>query len=247
MSEPVVAPACSTCLRELKPGATFCGGCGAPIAPRTPARSDIRTLITFYVTSLVIAAISLAYVRITGNELAALIGASLALAILSLGYALANRDLIREPARTPGFALTGYALILLASVPIVALVAGYVELLHALVGIRVPGELEIFDGSPVWLAVVLIVILPPLSEELAFRGLIFGGLRRTLSVTDAFLISSFAFAMLHLSIPSLVTHFPLGLYLCWLRSRSGSLWPGVFAHACHNLGICILAWCTTAA
>lgn len=241
MSEPVVAAACSACFRELKPGATFCGGCGTLVA-RAPARSDIRTLITFYVTSLVIAAISLAYVQITDNELTAFTGATLALSVLSLGYALVNRDLIREPVRTLGFSIGGYGLILLASVPIIALVAGYVKLLHSLVGVHVPNELSSFDGRPIWIAIVMIAVVPPLSEELAFRGLIFGGLRRTLSVTDAFLISSFAFAMLHLSIPSLVTHFPLGLYLCWLRSRSGSLWPSVFAHACHNLGFCILSW-----
>lgn len=83
---------------------------------------------------------------------------------------------------------------------------------------------------------------PALQEELAFRGLIYGGLRTTLTISEAFIITSFAFAMLHLSIPSLVTHLPLGLYLCWLRERSGSLWPGVLAHFCHNLGVCLLEW-----
>ncbi len=75
---------------------------------------------------------------------------------------------------------------------------------------------------------------PPVFEELAFRGTIFGLLRRHLSGWEALLLSSFAFAILHLSVPSLVTHVPMGLYFCWLRQRGGSLWPAMLAHALHN-------------
>jgi membrane protease YdiL (CAAX protease family) len=91
-------------------------------------------------------------------------------------------------------------------------------------------------------AIVLTVIAPPLEEELGFRGLMYGALRDKLTVTETFLISSFAFALLHLSVPALLTHVPLGLYLCWLRHRSGSLWPPIFAHACHNAGVIIAEW-----
>ena len=91
-------------------------------------------------------------------------------------------------------------------------------------------------------AVLLIAVVPPLIEEIGFRGLVYGALRKTMTVGEAALVSSFAFAILHLSIPALLTHWPLGLYFCWLRQRSQSLWPGVFAHACHNLGCLVLFW-----
>jgi membrane protease YdiL (CAAX protease family) len=75
-------------------------------------------------------------------------------------------------------------------------------------------------------------------EELAFRGIMFGALLRAqFSPRETVLLTAFAFALLHLSIPSLVTHVPLGLYFGWLRQRSGSLWPGMLAHACHNAGV----------
>ncbi|HVK86760.1 MAG TPA: CPBP family intramembrane glutamic endopeptidase [Kofleriaceae bacterium] len=242
MTEPLVgAPACAVCGRALKLGAEFCGGCGQRVI-LAPRRSDVRTLITFYVTSLVIMASAMIYVRVTDDELHGVIGATLGLTVASGLFAVQHRDLVALPLRTAGFSLVGYALVVLASVPIVLGVHAYVGLVHRLLGMHITDELAVFAGSPAWLPIVMVVVLPPLGEELAFRGLIFGGLRRSLSVTDAFLISSFAFAVLHLAIPSLVTHFPLGLYLCWLRHRSGSLWPGVLAHACHNLGICILAW-----
>ena len=83
-------------------------------------------------------------------------------------------------------------------------------------------------------------MFPPLSEELAFRGIIYSGLLRTLGRWESVLISSFAFALLHLSPMVLVTHLPLGIYFCLLRQRSQSLWPSMFAHALHNLGVILL-------
>ena len=32
----------------------------------------------------------------------------------------------------------------------------------------------------------------------------------------------------------LLTHVPLGIYLGWLRHRSGSLYPSMVAHFLHN-------------
>jgi membrane protease YdiL (CAAX protease family) len=83
-------------------------------------------------------------------------------------------------------------------------------------------------------------VLPPVVEELAFRGLIYTGLRKTLGVSESFIISSFAFALLHMSLPALITHLPLGLYFCFLRHRSQSLWPSMFAHCLHNLGVIVV-------
>ena len=79
-------------------------------------------------------------------------------------------------------------------------------------------------------------------EERAFRGLIYTGLRKTLGVSESFIISSFAFALLHLSIPSLITHLPLGLYFCYLRHRADSLWPAMLAHALHNAGVIAVSY-----
>ncbi len=199
-------------------------------------------VIALYVVLLLAAAAGTIYTEVTGDVFTALAGTTAVLGIIIVSFSLRHGPMLTCVVRTPGFSIAGYALILVASVAIVALVAGYVHAVHALFGIHQDGELTAFrDRSAVW-AILLIVVLPPLQEELAFRGLIFGGLRTTLGVTEALLVSAFAFAMLHLSIPALVTHLPLGLYFGWLRYRSNSLWPGVFAHACHNLGVVVLAW-----
>jgi membrane protease YdiL (CAAX protease family) len=107
--------------------------------------------------------------------------------------------------------------------------------------VPVPSELAGFEHHALAWPVIVIALAPPLLEELAFRGLMFGALARKLRRAEVYAISWFAFAMLHLSIPALLTHMPLGLYLCWLRERSGSLWPSTFAHFFHNLGVILLA------
>lgn len=240
--------ACVQCNAPLRPGARFCGGCGAPTEPTTPAppapsaTSPIGPTIWFYVAFLGVAGVLNVYARITDDEFGALLIGAIGLAVVTLAFGWSRGALIAAPSRTAGLSLAGYGLILLASVPIVLVVAAYVDGLYALFRIHVPNELGVLEHRHVVWAVVLIVIAPPLTEELAFRGLIYGGLRDHLRGNEALLISAIAFGLIHLSIPSLVTHVPLGLYLGWLRQRTGSLWPGVFAHACHNLGVCLLEW-----
>ncbi len=246
-------PRCPTCWFRLKPGATFCANCGSRVAaaPAQPASAsmamrlrggDVKMVIWYFCLSLAVAAIWMIYARITENGFNTFVGGTITLGAITVIFAIANRSLITEPAGRIGFGPLGYLLIALAAVPIVLLVAGYVEAVNHFFGIKVPSELGEFDGKSIAWPILMVVILPPLEEELAFRGLIYGGLRKSLTVTETFVVSAFAFAILHLSVPTLVTHFPLGLYFVWLRHKSNSLWPGVFAHACHNLGVCILDW-----
>jgi membrane protease YdiL (CAAX protease family) len=227
---------CSHCGGPLAPDAAFCGQCGRP-APRPTA--GLRFVIAFYLAMLGVQTAGLIYVQVTDDVFPATVATMLGLVTLTLAFAIPHRALVLPTYRRAGFGPSGYGLILLAAPIVCALVLGYVHGLATLFGIHVPSELEGLDNLAI--AVLLIVVLAPLDEELAFRGLIFGALRTSLTLGETFLISSFAFAMLHLSLPSLLTHFPLGLYLCWLRHRSNSLWPPIFAHACHNLGVIFAA------
>ena len=70
----------------------------------------------------------------------------------------------------------------------------------------------------------------PLCEELLFRGLGFAAISRY-----AVPITATAFAIAH-GLPELLPPvFVAGLVLGELRRRTGSLWPGVCAHAAVNL------------
>ncbi|MDX6547708.1 MAG: protease family protein [Gaiellales bacterium] len=82
-------------------------------------------------------------------------------------------------------------------------------------------------------ALVLLGMLVPLAEELLFRGLGFAAVQRF-----AVPVTATAFAIAH-GLPALLPPvFVAGLALGELRRRTGSLWPGVAAHATVNvLGI----------
>jgi membrane protease YdiL (CAAX protease family)/uncharacterized RDD family membrane protein YckC len=85
---------------------------------------------------------------------------------------------------------------------------------------------------------VLIVIAAPISEEIFFRGFIFGGLRHRLSFPAAGLISAAIFGLFHYTgagslgvVPQLAF---LGFALSWVYEETGSIYPTMAIHALNN-------------
>lgn len=97
-------------------------------------------------------------------------------------------------------------------------------------------------AGQLFLVFVSLVILPPIVEELLFRGFLFGSLRSKLSFVWAGLITSVLFAAPHLLeggsggllwIAAIDT-FILSLVLVWLREKTGRLYAGMGLHALKN-------------
>ena len=94
-------------------------------------------------------------------------------------------------------------------------------------------------------AVVGVVIMGPIAEELLYRGLTFQiGLQRGVSPVTAVTISAAVFTIAHLADPSLYSPagavtlavlFVFGLFLGVLRMRTGNLGASIFAHSGFNL------------
>lgn len=83
----------------------------------------------------------------------------------------------------------------------------------------------------------LIIVVAPVSEEVFFRGFMFAGLRRSLPVWAAALISAAVWGSLHLSGGNVGVAIQLavfGVILALLYERSGSLWATIFAHGLNN-------------
>jgi uncharacterized protein len=85
---------------------------------------------------------------------------------------------------------------------------------------------------------ILIVAAAPLSEEVFFRGFMFGGLRLRLPFWAAGALSGAIFGLFHYTGPDSLGVVPqlaiLGFVLCWLYERTGSLWPAIGVHALNN-------------
>ncbi|RDS84778.1 CPBP family intramembrane metalloprotease [Dyella monticola] len=87
---------------------------------------------------------------------------------------------------------------------------------------------------------IVAVTVGPMIEELMFRGVLLSALLRRLSVTTSIICCAVLFACVHLdglqfqwyALPNLTL---LAAALCWLRLKSGSLWPAILAHGLYNL------------
>lgn len=87
-----------------------------------------------------------------------------------------------------------------------------------------------------------LVILPPLTEEILVRGFLFKGLRTKLIFLPAAIVTSLLFAAAHLGQSGSggllwvagIDTFVLSMVLCFLREKTGSLWPGIGVHMIKN-------------
>jgi membrane protease YdiL (CAAX protease family) len=92
--------------------------------------------------------------------------------------------------------------------------------------------------GPYWpLAVAVLGLGAPLSEELLFRGFLLGALAKSrLGFLGAALVSTALWTALHAgySLIGLAEVFSIGLLLSWLLWRTGSLWVTIFCHGLYN-------------
>jgi membrane protease YdiL (CAAX protease family) len=84
------------------------------------------------------------------------------------------------------------------------------------------------------LFLAFVTVVPPMVEELLFRGYIQRRLLRRWSPWVAIPATSLLFAVAHLDPHLMVVAFPLGLWLGWVAWRTGSVWPAVCCHAFVN-------------
>jgi len=97
-------------------------------------------------------------------------------------------------------------------------------------------------GSGLWLIFLSLVILPPITEEIVVRGFLYGGLSTKLTPSSAAIIASLLFAAAHLAEGgkggllwvAAIDTFILSMVLCYLREKTGSLWPSIGVHLLKN-------------
>ena len=123
--------------------------------------------------------------------------------------------------------------------------------LSALVGLIAPGFANINDqsiaalaGSHYVLMVIGTVLLVPTAEEVLFRGVVFGSIRRK-SRLWAYVVSVTVFAFVHISgylaggdwlrlALSFVQYIPAGLFLAWSYEKADSVFAPIVIHTAVN-------------
>lgn len=90
------------------------------------------------------------------------------------------------------------------------------------------------DGVPGIFVFFIVGIFGPVCEEVAFRGILFGGFKRSGKVFAAVLWSGFLFGLFHMNLNQFGYAFAMGIISAMLIEVSGSMWPSVIMHVIIN-------------
>ncbi len=83
-------------------------------------------------------------------------------------------------------------------------------------------------------AILALVFIAPIAEEIIMRGWLYGKLRAKLKLPLAVLLTSLLFALLHGQLNVAASVFILSIVLCSLREITGTIWSGIILHILTN-------------
>jgi len=94
----------------------------------------------------------------------------------------------------------------------------------------------LFEKNRLLLSLVVgfIVIIGPFAEELFFRGLFYNALKKSIGVSQAMVVTSIIFAVLHMNFLGFLPIFGLALLFVIMYEKNGSLKLPIFLHMIHN-------------
>jgi membrane protease YdiL (CAAX protease family) len=101
-------------------------------------------------------------------------------------------------------------------------------------------ELAFGDTTAIVASAVGSVLLAPLFEEVVFRGILFATLRRLWRTGPAVGVSGAIFGVAHgYGVLGFLDVALAGMLWAWAFERTGSVWPGIVAHAVTNLVVSV--------
>jgi membrane protease YdiL (CAAX protease family) len=238
---------CTRCGAAWQVEWTACGYCERPPARAMHAmtvsdeKRSIKVAIWLYGALLAVsgASILVELVRKTAMGFSGLAAESIAFALITSMFVIGCRHVVMPAYRRAGGG-RWYLLAAAISVGTFLMASGVLKFLHGVLGLEEFTYLPIFTsaGHGVPMALFLVAVAPAVTEEAAFRGVIYGLLNDVLSPWETIFVTAGMFAILHLSLPALPQLFVLGVVLAWLRKTSGSIYPGILLHFTHN-ALCI--------
>jgi len=101
------------------------------------------------------------------------------------------------------------------------------------------GRMVLTPGMPQILCTLIVVLLAPLTEEILFRGVLYGGYRKSLGSFWAFALTTLLFGSLHLpQVAHYLTYFVaillVSLVALWARLSSSAIGPAIAVHVGYN-------------
>lgn len=233
-------PACSNCSGEVG-AAAFCPRCGADQRPDEAEATtrSIRSVLWAFalVIGYVLASNAVDLPRGMGWSL----GWDVAFFLVVGSIAYAHRHKLAEAIRTDELTMRNalYMLLIQAALTILVLLVSRAWEDHGIPVRDSVAEFRGHRGSRI-LAILSIAVFPALTEEMAFRGILFSQLERLTTRNAAIVVTGFIFAWTHFSFISLIWLVPAGLFFGWMRSHYRTIWYGVLCHFAHNATVVLL-------
>jgi len=244
---------CEYCGAQVNPRVYFCLRCATPyksieavLTPAEPLKMtdglrvermvpQVKPLFWTYF-SVVVAAGVVSYVLFAAAERpgVAVLLSSGAVFVTTVVFAFLHWPSLGAQLRRVGF-LNGHAWLALALLaPLVGLNYGYHRLLLSL-GVEPALPIEkLREMMGTRSLVLLVCILPAVSEEIAFRGLLQHWLQVAIRPARAVAVAAGLFVVLHFTVLSAPYLFLVGLLLGYAKWKTGSLYPSILIHFLHN-------------
>lgn len=128
----------------------------------------------------------------------------------------------------------------LAFIPVLAVSFGAVLLLAKLFNYTPPPQPIyelIFEEKRTLFIIAVSVMVPiigPIAEETFFRGFLYGALKNKIGVKLGIIISAFLFSLLHNNLIGFAPILLFGIFLAYIREKTGSIMPSIVIHIIHN-------------
>lgn len=240
-----MATNCTSCKEPNKEEAKFCSKCGANIVKSNLNLkiSSLNAVIAFYVLMIIFIAVAYFISLNYPASFASDITIEILFAALIIGFSLTNAKELIKLYKLPKISLT--ALLLIGIIPVCTAFLIYHGVTYFESVFNPESSNNYFSAylyldNPLAWSIFFIAILPPIFEELAFRGYLFNQLKKITSEKITIIATASLFALVHFSFISILWIFPFGVFLGYLRKRYNTLWLSMMVHFIHNLIVLIL-------
>lgn len=240
---------CNNCNENIAIESTFCSSCGIriKIEKLNNVETKLNTILFFYISVIVFIAISYFINKNYQENFLAEIVIELSFILIIVFFSLFDFKEIIALYKFPKIRVRDYLFIFFTPIFTGFTVYLGVDYINTIIdpenSINNYSE-YLYLEYPLFWTIFFIAILPPIFEELAFRGYLFNLLSKVTNDKNVIIATSFLFALVHFSFISIIWIFPFGLLLGYLRKKYNTLWLGMIIHFIHNLIIVLIDYYT---
>lgn len=254
---------CGYCNRTLDPRYHFCVNCATPYRepekrvyqPIPPPKPSLDRVLTEKASSAWKFFCILCIGLIVGGMIAQILGEEMMgfsmllqevfLLTVTLGYMIYHwKDVAYL------FKGMRFNLIFILSFPTLAILLavnmGYHNMVNRILGIEPQDSLEtITNNFSFEMLVFSICVFPAVVEEIGFRGVVQERMAKAVGNKIGYIATSFLFVALHFSILSAPYLFLLSMFLCWVRTKTRTLYLPMVLHFLHNFVVLVVFYGVT--